>query len=220
MSASRMKSLPLASALLAAALVSSCNRVEERMEIADTREISSMARKPTMDAPSAARFFDETKAEAPGERQHPLVWTTPEGWTESPPTQMRLIDFKFGPNLEGECYLTAMEGTAGGLAANLNRWRTQMGQAPLTEEEIDKLPRKPLIGAPAHYLSIDGEFKGVGAESGQKDYRMLGIIQQAPELTMFVKMTGPKDLVEKNTAAFEAFCASVQFRKKSNIPMH
>lgn len=188
------------------------------MVIPDSREISSMARKPTTGVPSATRFFDQEAEEPTGERQHPLVWTTPEGWTESPPSQMRLIDFKIGPAQEVECYLTAMPGTAGGLAANLNRWRTQMGQAPLTEEEIEKLPRKSLLGTPSHFLSIDGEFKGVGAETGQAGFRMLGMIQQAPELTIFVKMTGPKDIVEKNTAAFEAFCASVQFRKKTNAP--
>lgn len=204
----------------AACVLPSCKRVEERMVIDESREISSYARKPVANAASATRFFDETKEEPEGGNQHPLVWTTPVGWTEGAPSQMRLIDFKLGPNQEGECYLTAMPGTAGGLAANLNRWRTQMGQPPLTEEEIDKLPRKSLLGTPSHFLSIDGDFKGVGAENAQTGYRMLGMIQQAPELTIFVKMTGPKDLVEKNAAAFELFCASVQFRKKSNIPMH
>ena len=215
-----MKNSHLAVLLAALSTLPSCKRVEERMVIADSREISDLARKPNVGAPSATRFFDEVKEEAEGERQHPLVWTTPEGWTEGAPSQMRLIDLKFGPAQEGECSLTAMPGTAGGLAANLNRWRTQMGQPPLTEEEIEKLPRKTLLGTPSHFLSIDGEFKGVGAETAQKGFRMLGMIQQAPELTIFVKMTGPKELVEKNTAAFEAFCASVQFRKKSNIPMH
>jgi hypothetical protein len=212
---------PLFAALLvAASLVTSCKRVGERMEISELRELSSFARKPTVGVSSATRFFDETKEETTGERQHPLVWTTPEGWTENPPSQMRLIDFKIGPKQEVECYLSAMPGPAGGLAANLNRWRSQMGQQPLSEEEIEKLPRKTLLGTQAHFLSVDGDFKGVGAESAQSGYRMLGLIQQAPELTIFVKMTGPKDLVEKNTAAFEAFCASVQFRKKTDIPMH
>ena len=205
---------------LAASLLPSCKRVGERMEISETRNLSSYARKPTVGVSSATRFFDETKEEPSGERQHPLIWTTPEGWTENPPSQMRLIDFKIGPKQEVECYLSAMPGPAGGLAANLNRWRSQMGQPPLSEEEIEKLPRKSLLGTPAHFLSVDGDFKGVGAESAQSGYRMLGLIQQAPELTIFVKMTGPKDLVEKNTAAFEAFCAGVQFRKKSDIPMH
>jgi hypothetical protein len=221
--ASRMNRLSIAALLLlAASLIPACKRVEERMVIADSRDISALARKPVMGAASADRFFDQQKDESGSEggQQHPLVWNTPEGWTENPPSQMRLIDFKIGPKQEVECYVSAMPGPAGGLSANLNRWRSQMGQPPLSEEEIEKLPRKTFLGSPAQFLSVDGDFKGVGAESAQSGYRLMGLIQQAPELTIFVKMTGPKDLVEQNTAAFDAFCASVQFRKKSNIPMH
>ena len=214
------KTIP-AVALTALALLPSCDRKAERMEITETREMSQYARKPVLNAGSAARFFDDAKEAEDQPRQHPLLWTTPEGWQEGPPSQMRLIDFKFGPKQEGECYLSAMPGPAGGLAANINRWRGQMGQPALTDADIEKLPRKTLLGTEAHFVTIDGDFKGVGAEASQSGYRMLGIIQQAPELTIFVKMTGPKDLVEKNAAAFDAFCGSVKFRPKNqNVPMH
>ena len=106
-----------------------------------------------------------------------------------------------------------MPGGAGGMAANLNRWRTQMGATTaLTDDEISKLPKKPLLGADSPYLVIDGDFKSVGAEAAKTGYRLLGLIQAAPELTIFVKMTGPKALVEQNTAAFESFVASIKFR--------
>ena len=135
--------------------------------------------------------------------------------------QMRLIDMSFGPAGEGECYVSAMPGAAGGIVANINRWRGQVGQPSLTEEEIDKLPRKMFLGAPAHFVSADGDFKNVGEETPRSGYRLLGLIHQAPDLTLFVKMTGPQALVEQNTAAFEAFCQSVQFRRKSDkIPTH
>lgn len=200
--------------LIALCVLPSCKRAGVRMEITETREMSATARKPVLDASSATRFFDESKESSDEPRQHPLLWTTPEGWQEGAPSQMRLIDLKFGPKQEGECYLSAMPGQAGGLAANINRWRGQMGQPALTEDEINKLPRKTLLGTDAHFVTIDGDFKGVGAEAAQSGYRMLGIIQQAPELTIFIKMTGPKDIVEKNATAFDAFCGSVKFRPK------
>ena len=214
-----MKFIPRHAALcLVLATLPACKRVEERMEITETREVSTYARKPSPDVPSSARFFDEDKNEP---KENPLVWKSPEGWKEGRASQMRLIDFKFGPADEGECYLSAMPGPAGGLVANINRWRTQMGQPPLTDAEIDKLPRKPLMGGESHFVVVDGAFKGMGAESAKTGYRLLGLIQQAPELTIFVKMTGPKDLVDQNTAAFDAFCASVQFRGKTEkVPSH
>ncbi len=200
---------------LALACLPACKRVEERMEITETREVSSYARKPALDTSSAARFFDEDR------KEHPLVWDSPPGWLPGRPTQMRLIDFKLGAEGEGECYLSALPGPAGGLAANINRWRTQMGQPPITEADIEKLPHKPLMGSEAYFVTVEGDFKGMGAEAAQKGYKLLGLISQAPELTIFVKMTGPKDLVDKNAAAFDAFCASVQFRGKTEqVPSH
>jgi len=198
-----------------------CDRVQPRMEITHTREISALAPKPTLNATSATRFFDNAAQDAEQPKEHPLLWTVPAGWKENPATQMRLVDLRFGPGDEGECYLAALPGPAGGLSANINRWRTQMGLGALSDEEIGKLPRKPLMGSESYFVSADGAFQGMGdAASAKKDYRLLGLIQAAPELTIFIKMTGPKALVEANQAAFDAFCGSVQFRKKQDIPMH
>jgi hypothetical protein len=199
-----------------------CDRLDTTEAITESRELSQYARKPVVDIPSAARFFEEAEEDPSASKEHPLVWKTPEGWTEKPVSQMRLIDLSFGPNGEGECYLSALPGPAGGLAANINRWRGQMSAAALTDEEIEKLPRKTFLGGPAHFVSVEGDFKGMGdAADAKKGYVLHGIIHQAPELTLFIKMTGPKALVEANAAAFEAFCQSVDFRKRAEkIPQH
>lgn len=211
--------------LLLSVVLPSCNRLKEIEPITETRELSQYARKPSVDIPSATRFYDQEamKEEDPAAgQQHPLVWETPEGWTEQPSTQMRLIDFRFGLQEEGECYLSALPGPAGGLAANINRWRSQMGAGPLTEEEISALPKKDLLGGAAYFVTVEGDFQGMGdAASAKPGYRLLGLIHQAPELTLFIKMTGPSELVEQNIAKFETFCQTVQFRKKAEkIPSH
>lgn len=199
----------------------SCERMDEKVAITETRQISKYESPQRVDIPSATRFFDNTaeqqqEAESGAPQQHPLVWTTPEGWKEKPSSQMRLIDMSFGLQGEGECYLAALPGPAGGLAANINRWRAQVGAGPLTDEEIEKLPRKDFLGRPAHFISVDGAFKGMGDEaSAKQDYRLVGLIHQASELTLFIKMTGPKELMEQNMAQFDAFCASIKFRKQA-----
>jgi hypothetical protein len=43
---------------------------------------------------------------------------------------------------------------------------------------------------------------------------MLGLIHSTNQATIFVKLTGPKALVEQNTAAFDTFCQSI----KPNAP--
>ena len=207
-------------ALLACSLfMTSCDRLQEREAITETRDISSHAPKPHADIPSSTRFYDDAKAEP---QQRPnfrelLTWTLPEGWKESAtpdPMGMRLLDLRFGPNQEGECYISLMPGPAGGLEANVNRWRTQMGQTPYTADEIAKLPKKPFFNRDATFVAFDGDFKGFGAEAAKTGYRMLGLIHSADQATIFVKLTGPKALVDQNTAAFDAFCLSI----KPNLP--
>ncbi|MFZ2276725.1 MAG: hypothetical protein WAW39_02955 [Prosthecobacter sp.] len=207
-------------ALLACSLfMTSCDRLQEREAITETRDISSHAAKPHADIPSSTRFYDDAK-EQPQQRpnfRELLTWTLPEGWKESAtpdPMGMRLLDLRFGPNQEGECYISLMPGPAGGLEANVNRWRTQMGQPPYTADEIAKLPKKPFFNRDATFVAFDGDFKGFGAEAAKTGYRMLGLIHSADQATIFVKLTGPKALVEQNTAAFDAFCLSI----KPNLP--
>lgn len=195
-----------------------CEKIEERMPIKEERSISEHSSVPKFPVSSAKRFYDEeTPAAGAAPQGNPLVWTTPEGWTEVPPSSspgsMRLIDLRFGPNQEGECYLSAIQGNAGGLDANVNRWRTQMAQAPFTPEELAKLETKTFLGRPTPFVAFDGDYSNVGVAAPLKGYRLLGLVQVAPEFTIFVKMTGPKELVEKNAAAFEQFAQSVNIKR-------
>lgn len=217
----RLSAASLAS-LCALVLLPSCNR--ERMEIEETRVLSKSAMPAMPNATSEQRFgpaLREMGMEAPAAPpdmsmfRDLLAWEAPDGWKETEardPTGMRLVDFRFGPNDEGECYITLMGGNAGGLEANINRWRTQMGQPPYTAEEIAKLPKKPFFNREGVFVSFDGDFKKFGAESAAKHHRLLGLVHTSQEATIFVKLTGPKALVAQNEAAFDQFCQSIQAR--------
>ena len=207
--------LPCCALLTCSLFMTSCDRLQEREAITETRELSTYAAKAHVDIPSSTRFYDDAKKESqerPNYREL-LTWTVPPGWTESTTPDsmgMRLLDLRFGPNQEGECYISLMPGPAGGLEANVNRWRTQMGQPPYTAEEIAALPKKPFFNRDASFVAFDGDFKGFGAEAAKNGYRMLGLIHSADQATIFVKLTGPKALVEQNAAAFDAFCQSIK----------
>jgi hypothetical protein len=212
--------------LLLLAALPACKRLDEKMEIAETRELSTFASPVEAGATSDQRFmpalraFDllpKEKPAAPMDFRKLLKWDLPTGWAESETpdaTGMRLVDVRFGPAKEGECYISLMAGEAGGLNANINRWRKQMGQPAYTDDEIAKLPMKPFFNREGTFVSVDGDYTAVGAPLAKKDYRLLGIIHSAPQATIFVKLIGPKALVEQNAAAFDAFCQSV----RSNLP--
>ena len=142
----------------------------------------------------------------------PFTWTTPEGWTRETGRAMRDLSFKFGEDGEGECYLSRLPGAGGGLLANVNRWRTQMGQDDLSEEQIAELPTRALFGLQGTFVDVTGDFSGMGAAEAKKDYRLLGVILTSEAGAVFVKLTGPATLVAEQEANFDAFCASLQPR--------
>jgi len=195
-------SLPRAAAVLVlAAGCSSCDRVSPRMEITRSREISSYEAAPKLHAYPQERFGDER-----------LNWKTPDGWARAERSQMRPVNLAFGPNGEGECYLSILPGGAGGVLANVNRWRKQMGQADLTETDLEQLPKKILMGIQGVFVEVDGEYTNVGATEAKPDHRLIGIVATLGDAGLFVKMVGPKALVEANTAAFDEFVASLKLR--------
>lgn len=162
-----------------------------------------------LDLTTAQRFMIEEERSPSAAPANPFRWTTPEGWQEQPSTRMRAVNLTFGPEGEGECYLTALPGGGGGLAANVNRWRRQMGLDELEEEAIAALPTQSLLGAPATFVDFEGTFTPMGADEPLPGYRLLGLIQEHSGFMFFVKMTGPAELVAENESAFEAFCASL-----------
>src|SRR3954469_20730083 len=69
-----------------------------------------------------------------------LTWKTPEGWTESPPGEMRVASFKISgkDGRQADLSIVPLSGGGGGDIANVNRWRGQVGLPPLSPEEIKK----------------------------------------------------------------------------------
>lgn len=190
--------------------LSSCKRLDERIEITATRPVSDYEPKPNLEASSRARFGVPEEQPA----GDPLEWQTPAGWTEVERTQMRPVNLIFGPNGEGECYLSILPGGGGGVAANVNRWRKQMGLPDLSEEEIAALPKRILMGIEGVFLKLDGAYTNVGAAEAVPDQRLIGVIAElgATEMGLFVKMVGPKALVEANETAFDEFVSSLRLR--------
>ena len=68
----------------------------------------------------------------------PIKWTTPEGWTEVPPSSMRYASFS-APADEGgkiDISVVTFPGDGGSDADNVNRWRGQMGLAPVDANAV------------------------------------------------------------------------------------
>jgi len=142
-----------------------------------------------------------------------LVWESPAGWQRGPDRSMRTVTYFSGPGGEVECYVAVLGGDGGGLKSNLDRWRQQMGAAPLTAAELAALERIPSLGGDAVLIEVPGSYRGMSNEQVE-DALMLGAmalesVGGAPERAVFVKLIGPRNLAEAERASFRQFVASL-----------
>jgi hypothetical protein len=99
-----------------------------------------------------------------------------------------------------------------GTAANVNRWRKQMGQPDLTEDEVNALPKRVLMGIEGVLVDLTGAYTNVGATEAAPEQRLLGVVAALGEVGLFVKMVGPKEVVAANQTQFDQFVASLRLR--------
>lgn len=151
----------------------------------------------------------ETPTKPAPAAQSGYTWTVPAGWENKEPGMMRVANLSIAGQPDVECYLTELGGSAGGLESNLNRWQQQMGQPALSPEQIAALPKHPLLGGEASFITIDGTFGGMGGAVVKENFRMYGLALVTESKSLFVKMTGPKDILAAEESNFLAFAASL-----------
>lgn len=139
-----------------------------------------------------------------------ITYQVPSGWQDAGARPMREVNLKVAEGVE--CYVSVLNGDGGGIEANLNRWRSQMGNEPLSADGIAELPRLDVIGEPSPLLSVEGTYKGMRDET-IADARMLATVRSLDGATVFVKLLGPKKSVDAHEAAFRTFCKSMQVQK-------
>ncbi|MDP7062846.1 MAG: hypothetical protein QF489_07945 [Planctomycetota bacterium] len=203
----------------------------ERMEIEIQREITANFGDGEVGATSADRFgprhspddgHDHSGDGGGGGDQfsapeNPLAWEIPKGWDSLPPTAMRVANLRPAGNPDAECTLTLLAGDGGGELDNVNRWRNQMGLGPIDQVAMDAIPTMPILGMDAPFFQLDGAYSGMGNEA-KPDWSLLGMILSTEQFTIFIKMNGPKDLVEAERDNFFAFCTSLHIKERGTPP--
>jgi len=140
----------------------------------------------------------------------PFAWTSPPGWTELPTTSMRLANFRPGGDPHAECYLTLLGGDAGGLGANINRWRAQLALPALDPAGIEALPKAPLLGRDAVLLEASGTWTGMNGMESNPGWGLTGLLLVEPGGSAFLKMTGPAKLVADEREHFLELAKSIR----------
>ena len=140
-----------------------------------------------------------------------LAWDLPKGWVEGPAKSMRLVTFLIGADKKTECYVAQAGGSP---EDNITRWRRQLGQPPLSSDEFGKLPRVRVQGLETILMTAKGDFGGGMGAAPVKDAMMRGAIIPGREVSLFVKMLGPRATVEAQLEQFKRFVTSLRPRGK------
>jgi hypothetical protein len=154
---------------------------------------------------------DADAAPAPAESAAPqasLTWTAPVDWQAKPLGPMRIGSFAMSSDAgNADISIVAFPGEAGGLLANINRWRGQLGLAPLAGGDLAGATTALDGAGGLHFTVVDLSGRAGGAPA-----RMLGAILSFDDQTYFFKITGPDALVAREKSAFLDFLKTVRAR--------
>ena len=129
-----------------------------------------------------------------------IKWKMPEDWREVPPSSMRYASFSASAE-DGKIDISVVTfpGDGGSDADNINRWRGQMGLAPIDTNAVQVAPLK----------TADTTFSTTDI-AGNKT-RTIAAWTRRDGRVWFFKATGPTAAVEKEKPNFVKFIESIRF---------
>jgi hypothetical protein len=141
------------------------------------------------------------------------IWTIPPFWQQVDPGTMLLAKFSIADaNDAAQVNVSSLAGEGGGLAANVTRWRGQLGLPPVTaEDEFSKLVGSIDV---ANGKAEMVDFTGTDSKTG-KPARLVGVVVPQNGQTWFYKLMGDEPVVAQQKDAFIKF---VQSAKYPNAP--
>ena len=116
---------------------------------------------------------------------------------------MRLASFDIPDAAgNGDVSISKLNGDGGGLLANVNRWRGQVGLPALEASALAANSKSvPTAGGePATWVELAGA-----------DKTILGAIVARGDVSWFFKLTAPSAVATRHREAFEQFVRSVRF---------
>ena len=134
-------------------------------------------------------------------------WTAPAGWEEQAASGFRRGSFlvRGTDGKTADVSVISFPEAAGGLLANVNRWRDQLKLAPISDVVQAGTPMS-VSGRDMFFVDLVSE-QPISPDGSTS--RILGGIFPTNGETWFFKMIGPDQLVESQRDAFKQFLGSV-----------
>jgi hypothetical protein len=136
-------------------------------------------------------------------------WEVPSGWKEVSGGQFLVSKFILpgGGDAPTAVNVSKSPGDGGGLLANVNRWRSQLGLGPVAEADLaSQVQSLDLPGGKGTLADIAGQDARTG-----KQARLLAVVVPRPGQTWFYKLMGDAQVVQHEKDAFMKFVQGVQY---------
>lgn len=130
-----------------------------------------------------------------------LSWQAPAQWRAGPASAMRKGTYLLGSDGTATLAISAFPGDVGGVAANVNRWRGQVGLPALSD--ADAL-------AATQTISVHGLKVVVADAAAPGGPRILAALVPFQGATWFFKVSGPSEAVGRAKSDFLQFLQTIQ----------
>jgi hypothetical protein len=138
-----------------------------------------------------------------------IITTAPAEWEAQSSGNLRQASFlvKGKDGALADVSLVILDGSAGGPLDNVNRWLSQIGQSPISADQLTQKVQKLTSPALGEITVVDLEGLPAGADSA-KDGRILAAIATNAGKTIFFKIRGNSALVGAQKDAFLRWVSS------------
>lgn len=160
----------------------------------------------TPENPASAAADPVPKEETSNDHEAPsasVVWQVPGDWTAEKAGQFATA--AYGLPGGGKVTVSKLAGDGGGLAANINRWRGQVGLKPLGDQDASGQPLRIADSTEEMQLfnltSVDSVADSPGI--------LAGVLPLRTE-TWYFKFSGPVGVLRKSEGVFAEFLRSVR----------
>lgn len=136
-----------------------------------------------------------------------LQWHVPASWEkQKPANNMRAAQLLVAPDSgSGEAMIVFSSGIGGDIKSNIERWKGQVHDGAGQQAEAEVRSRK-VAGFNVTTVSIDGTLVGGtmgGPPVDRPNSSFRAAIIEGPSGNIFIKFTGPAEVVSQNAAAWE-----------------
>lgn len=159
-------------------------------------------------APSTSDAMQPTADEHLGD----LEFTAPSGWVASEGSSIRIASFAIVK--EGyppaDFSITSFPGDTGGLVANVNRWRGQIGLSPWSPAKVEAAAKELENPAGHKFKVFELKPESESEKSVADEWIRVAIMEQGGK-SWFFKLKGDAVLVDLQRDEFTSFLKSVHF---------